>query len=68
VVADDEELVLKANSDSSMVMWTQSTNKQKNIEGWWTKYFCYNKRTKAFYHFKNCRIVNNQEECKIVQY
>jgi hypothetical protein len=65
VVTGAEELVLKQNNDSLMVLWAKRKNEQENMG--WTKYFCYNKRAKSFYHLKNCRVVNNQEECKTIQ-
>ncbi len=65
VVTAGEELTLKENSDSLMVFLAQKKTKSENIG--WTKYFCYNKTTQTFYHYKNCRTVDNKEECKIIQ-
>jgi hypothetical protein len=66
VVTGAEELSLKENNDSSMILWTPSKIKKNNGEGWWARYFYYDKKASTFYHFKNCRIMNGQEECKTI--
>ena len=60
-----EEFTLKENNDSSMIFCDQNILERKNDEGRWFKYFYYEKKRNTFYHFKNCRIINGQEECNI---
>ena len=62
ICSGDEDLVLINNNDSTMTFWAKRKNDKENKEGV-TKYFVYNKINRTLCHHRNCKTIDNKEDC-----
>ncbi|HYG01113.1 MAG TPA: hypothetical protein VD927_01655 [Chryseosolibacter sp.] len=63
VLSSAEELKVKRLDESSIIFYAGNSHFQ---EGDWIKYFSLDLKSAVFTHTKNCRTVENKEECEII--